>query len=716
MAKTFSESWYQVAPLKLALLPTVKVHKQVYRGEEWFVLQDSCSEKYYRVRPFAYRFLMELTAEKTFEEVWMSFVERHPKDAPSQEEAIQLIAQLHHANILHYRSQSDHDVLYSRYQKVKERETLGKLMAFLYVRVPVWNPNDWLNRNIDWAQHLFTKGFFAFWLALILWGGFTAFENSDQMFTEGQGLLSVDNLIWLYISLFVLKFFHEMGHAIACKAFGAEVNTMGVMFIVFTPLPYVDATSSWTMRSRWQRALVGVAGMYVELFFAAVAAIVWANTADGFIHNLAFNLMVIGSLSSLLFNGNPLLRFDAYYILSDLTDIPNLYQKANQQWFYYFDHFMLGTKNSKPAAEDRYEAIWMTSYGFLSYFYRLFVMLVIMLYVADLWLGLAVLVLIVTLVMWVFIPLMKLFKHLFSNKIDNNRYRAYGVTTLMAAVFVGFIGWVPLPYSIESPGVVKAAQSSQYFMQSGGVLEKVMVKDGDVVQKGQLLAAFRDVDLEIEINIIGHQLQEAEWLLRQALDAGNRDTESIVRRKNYLDSRLADLQEKKRQLHFYAQHEGFWRSENLLQKVGNTFARGELVGQVVSLDEMKFVAAVAQEQASDLFGNPVNDVEIKLFGQATETLVSNDAKFLPFEKYSLPSDALGIHGGGEIITKTLEDGEVVTTEPFFEFKADLPNDLSDRAVYLEGQLGMVKIPLEWRSAYDQMRQSVLQLMQKRYQI
>ncbi len=139
------------------------------------------------------------------------------------------------------------------------------------------------------------------------------------------------NLVLLYLGLIFIKTVHEFGHAIFCRKYGGEVHVMGVMLMIFTPMPYVDATSSWSFRERYKRVLVGAAGMIVELFVAALATFVWAKTAPGTLHSLAYNMMFVASVSTLIFNINPLLRFDGYYILSDLIEIPNLNQRATGQ-------------------------------------------------------------------------------------------------------------------------------------------------------------------------------------------------------------------------------------------------------------------------------------------------------------------------------------------------------------------------------------------------
>ena len=199
-----------------------------------------------------------------------------------------------------------------------------------------------------------SRGAMLVWLLVVLVGASSALQNLGALSDHSQGLFSLSNLPWLFVSLTGMKLLHEMGHAFVCKRYGGEVHAFGVMFLIMTPLPYVDTASTWGFKSRFQRAIVSAAGMMVELFLAAIGALVWSHTSAGIVNSLAYNVMVVGSVSSLLFNGNPLLRFDAYYILADLVDIPNLYQKAQQHWMYLGDRYVLGSAAAEsPATTHR---------------------------------------------------------------------------------------------------------------------------------------------------------------------------------------------------------------------------------------------------------------------------------------------------------------------------------------------------------------------------
>lgn len=718
MSSTFSEGWYQVALLKVALIPTTRVHKQVYRGTVWYVLQDACSGKFFRVPEVVYHFISRLNVTKTVEEVWQSFIDDFPESAPGQEEVIQVLSQLHHSNLLFFRSESDHAAILERRQKQTRQEHLTKLMAFMYLRIPIWNPETVLTEFSKVLTPLFSKLAFIIWLIVIGFGIETVLSHWGEVRQQGQGFLSPDNLILLYISLFGLKFIHEMGHAIAIKRFGGQVHTLGLMFIVLTPLPYVDATQTWALRNRWQRAIVGSAGMYFELFIAALAAMLWARTAPGIVNSLAYNMMIIGSVSSLLFNGNPLLKFDAYYMLSDITDLPNLYKKSTDQWLYYFNRWLLGTKKAQSPADNVYEKTWYTLYGAGSLIYRLAVVLVITLYAADLWIGLGIAMLAVSFTMWVLIPLWKLLRFLSSSQeIRRNRRRAWGVTGLILGALVCFVSLLPVPYFIKAPGVVQASNSSQIFTRSGGYLTTANTEKGIFVEKGEHLATFRNPDLSHQCQLVEQQIVEVNWRLRQALDSDQASRIALEKQLGALTEQLNELNVRLNELEVKAPFSGVWMPSNLKIKIGSYFNQADELGTLYDLSQLRFLAVVTQEQASNLFNeNFFASGELRLTGQPDNLMYVSELRLNPFRQTILPAKSLGWPAGGPVMAQQDSNGNMTTQEPFFEIIVTLQESVPTSPKILEGMMGWLLIDLSWRPVYWQVRQAVLQILQRRYQI
>ena len=136
--------------------------------------------------------------------------------------------------------------------------------------------------------------------------------------------MAASNWPWLFLVLAATKVLHELGHALACRHFGGECHEIGVMLLVFVPCLYCNVSDSWMLPNKWRRIAVAAAGMYVELVLASIATLLWWFSAPGLFNAICLNTMLVCSLGTLLFNGNPLLRYDGYYILSDLIDVPNL--------------------------------------------------------------------------------------------------------------------------------------------------------------------------------------------------------------------------------------------------------------------------------------------------------------------------------------------------------------------------------------------------------
>lgn len=712
---TFSETWHRVAQARLGLLPSVAVHKQRFRGSDWFVLRDTYTERFFRVSPQAYAFIARLDPKRTVDEVWEEFIAEHPTDAPGQEEVMQVLAQLHHANLLYYRNRPDSMAIFKRYREYRQRELQGKLLGFLYVRIPLWDPNDWLNSIRSVVNASVTPAVGIVWLLVTLLGAVIVIANAGELWDQSQGLLAPSNLGWLYLCLAGMKIIHELGHAFVVKRYGGNVHTMGVMFLVFVPLPYVDATASWSFRRRRERMLVGGVGILVELFLAALGAIVWVYTGPGLVNSLAFNVMIIGSVSSLLFNGNPLLRFDAYYVLSDLADVPNLYQRASQQWLYFADRYLLGTRRAQSPARDKREWWWLTGYGVSSFCYRIFIVLAILLFVSDQWFAVGLLFAFTSFIMLIGMPATKWFKHLKSDRVYRNRPRAVGVSALMLALPLAALAWIPLPYSVKAPGIVEAVESSLVTVGTSGQLARIHVANGQRLRAGDLIAELESPALNWELTVVREQIAETRVLRNQALSTMLSDVAPLQQRLEMLAEREHELLRRVAQLEVRARHDGYWVAPELTVRLGNWLSRGEALGQLVDDSQLRFSAVVSQEQADELFAMPPSLGQLRLRGQADQLIVSDALALLPYQRQTLPSAALGWLGGGRIAVSSDDEAGEQTVESFYEVRVLLNGEAPD-ATLMHGMTGWLRIPLAGQPALTQMGRSLRQLLQKRYQL
>jgi putative peptide zinc metalloprotease protein len=715
MASTiFSDSWYRVSGMRVSLLGSVTRQEQIYRDKLWYVLQDTYSQRFFRASAETYAFINALVPSRTVEEVWRDFVELHPETAPSQEETIQLLTQLHASNLLFFQQEGDSESIYKRFREQKSRERWGQIASFLFFRVPIWNPDRWLEKLTPWIHRLTGIPAMVVWLFVVIWGSLATFENRHLLSGQSEGLLALGNLPWLYVCLSLMKLVHETAHGFVCKRYGGEVRTFGVMFLLLTPMPYVDATSSWSFTNRWHRVYVGVAGMAIELFMAAIAALVWTKTGPGLVNSLAFNVMVIGSVSSLLFNGNPLLRFDAYYMLSDYAGIPNLYQKGQQQWLYFGDRYVLGTRDAFSPAQDAREWHWLTAYGLLSFIYMMIVTVGISLFLLDQWVPLGLFALGMTLFSKFVMPVKKLASHLRSQKVQANRKRALVTLTAIFSILIFTAGWIPLPFSIKASGVIEAHQSTIYYAPVEGILKSVASKNGAHVSKGQALAVLTNPELEQDILASQYGLQEAEAQYRIALFRAPNEIAATQQRLIALRLAHAELERRLALLTVYANHDGEWVSPSLHEFENSWVHRGQILGDLIDRTQFRFSAVIPQEQANELFKYSLESAELMLAGQTDRVVPLLDCKVIPYQSQKLSSSALGWMGGGDIAVKTDDKDGNIAQEPFYVIHGTVPADAIARLSAFHGISGLMRVELPGQPLYWQLKRSFLQLIQKRY--
>ncbi len=712
---TFSESWYRIADKKISLRPGVNARRQNFRGERWIVLEDPFSNNFFRLRPAAFEFIARLRPDRTVGQVWQECLDKFPDEAPGQEAVIQLLSQLYHSNLLQYDLASDSAQLFDRYKKRRQRETRSRFLNLMFMRFPLLDPDRFLVRSLPVVGKFISPFGALLWLIVVGLGLKVVADNFATLREQSQSVLAPGNLLLLYAGMVIIKTLHEFGHAFFCRKFGGEVHTMGVMLMIFTPAPYMDATSSWSFRSRWQRMLVGGAGMIVEIFFAAIAAFIWARTGDGTVHSLAYNIMFIASVSTVVFNINPLLRFDGYYMLSDLLEIPNLHQRALRHLRHLGEHYLFGVKKSESPAQTRKEATWLTVFGLTSGVYRVVVFTGVLLVVADRFLIIGILMAIICLISWATVPAFKFISYLASSpRLDRVRARAIAVSAGVAAVLIVALQVIPFPNHFRAPGILRATERTEIVNEVAGIVDAVLVPSGTHVKAGQPLVRMKNRELELEhVNTQAH-LQETEARILKAMSADNASVKPLRAMQESSAARLNKLREDEAHLVLTARHDGIWISPAVKTFVGRWLPRGSHLGLLINPASFEFAATVLQEDVDALFGRKLPGAEVRLFGQVGNVIPVHDWKVIPGEQRILPSPALGWGGGGDIPVAADDPQGRKALEPFFGVIAQVPAATDVAA--LDGRSGKIRFDLESEPLLPRWFRRLWQLLQKRYQL
>ena len=380
----FSPSWYRVAALRPRLRGHAELHRQRIRGDTWFILQDHQTGRFHRLSPAANLMICLMDGRRTVAEIWDLVGRRAGEDPPTQDETIQLLAQLHGSDLLQGDALPDLGELADRSALQERRKLIQRLRSPMSMRFPLLDPDRFLAATLPLVRPLFTRIGFLLWLALIVAGTVLAILHWPDLSADVfDHALSAQNILLILCVYPLIKGLHELGHAYATKVWGGEVHEFGFMLMMLMPMPYVDASASAAFAEKWRRMIVGGAGMMVELALAAAAMIVWVEASPGLVRAVAFNVMLIGGVSTLLFNGNPLLRYDGYYIFSDLLEIPNLGTRSSKYLAYLVQRYLFGVEGAESPVTAASERPWLFVYAIASFVYRIFLSFGIALFVAG---------------------------------------------------------------------------------------------------------------------------------------------------------------------------------------------------------------------------------------------------------------------------------------------------------------------------------------------
>jgi len=697
----------------------------------WHVIQDPSNNQFFRLNEAAYRFVALLDGKKTVAEAWRICQDQLGDSAPTQGEAIQLLGQLYTSNLLHAELPPDAEGLFKRRQKRVRREVQGYLTNLLFIRIPLIDPDNFLNAWVSAVSWLFSWFGFVLWIGLIATGLYFVIEKFNVLYDQADSVLKPDNLPFLYLSFILIKVFHEFGHAFMCKVFGrrtgtgGEVHVMGIMFLVFTPMPYVDASSAWAFRSRRQRILVGAGGMIIELAVAAVAAVVWYHTGDGTIHTIAYNAMFIASVSTLLFNANPLLRYDGYYILSDILEIPNLAQRSKQYLYYLVRKYVWSVKQARNPAHSRGEKGWFVFYGIASTIYRVFICVRILMFVADKLFVFGLILALAAAVAWVLVPLGKFLHYLLtSGELMRVRGRAIATTALTLGAIVGGIGFIPAPDRFRLEGVVKPLRQEILHAAADGFVTDTMPSNRQVGPDSGALLRARSPELIAGLAQIKAQRRELQARRRLAMTKDQAKAQILAEQIAAIDERIGRITDQLDSLSVKAPFPGMWISPTIDRARGAYLRRGDRIGMVASLSPEVVIRAVAPQEVADMLHDGFKNakVDIRIKGQPDPEMTGTITRVIEAGQERLFSPALGYAAGGSIRTDPKDPKGVKAAERFFEVDVE-PNRVDDpksiwygKVPLLIEQRVVVRVEMPPRPLIQRWYREILQLVQQRFKI
>jgi putative peptide zinc metalloprotease protein len=710
MEKSFySPSWYRVASLKPRLRSHARILRQHFRGQLWYVLQDPASGRFHRFTPAAYLLISLMNGNRTVREIWELACSRVGDDVLTQDEMIQLLAQLYQVDVLHADVPPDIEEMSARASKVSRRKLAMSLMNPLALRLPLLDPDVFLTATLPAVRPLFSRigasliavvvGC-AMALAAVHWAELTA-----NVFDR---VLVWESLVLLIVTYPFVKILHELGHAYAVKCWGGEVHELGLMLLVFLPVPYVDASSSAAFPEKWRRALVGAAGIIVELVLASLALFVWLDVEEGLLRAFTYNVMLIGGVSTILFNGNPLLRFDGYYVLADLLEIPNLADRAKRFINYLIIRNLFGVKGAASPATSPGEPFWFILYGVSAFCYRVGIVLAIILVVAAKFFVIGAVLAIWSCVIMVGVPSGKAVWFLFTSPVlARQRRRAIGISAGVVTAIAIMLLLVPVPYRTVAEGIIWTPGEASVFARTEGTVVALLSEPNSFVSRGDPLIRLEDPLLDAKVRVLEASVRELE--LRRIAVAGSDPLQKQLFEEQ-LDRAKGDLDlHRKRTADLVVRSPGdgrfvLRRPNELLGKFAH---RGEIVAFVATFDS-PIVRLVVPEDELDLVRTRPESIEIRLVDKIDAIYPGFILREIPNISDRLPSLALGTPGGGNVVIdpRDPKNPKAMTKLLQIELGFREPLSISEMGGRVYARFDHGNEPLAWRF-YRDLRQLFL---------
>jgi putative peptide zinc metalloprotease protein len=667
-----SSSWHRVAGLRASLVPGLRVVRQAVRGQVWHLLVEPGSGRQLRLNPAAYALVGRFDGGGTLQELWQRQLAQQRADAPTQDEVLQLVAQLFRGGMLRFDAAPNLSLLFARREQDGRQRRRG-MMNPLAIRLPLADPARLLQALAPLARALFRPATFVLWLAAVLLALLAAGAHFSELQAESRRLLATpSNYVIAWLCYPAVKLLHELAHALAVRRYGGEVHELGISLVFLTPAPYVDASAASAFGSRRERFVVSVAGILVETGIAAVALGAWLALSPGLVRDTLLVVTLICSVSTLLFNANPLVRFDGYHALCDALQLPNLAMRS-QAWWSRRWHALLERSDSAAAPLlAPGEAKWLAVYAPAALVYRVLLLAALVFWIGgQSWLlGWAAALLLLA---W---GARQARRWLQADAGDRMaRRRALQLVLGVVAALAVLLFAVPAPDTVVARGIVWPPDNAQLRAGAGGFVERLELPQGAATQPGQLLVVLQDPVLvaareRLDAERSGLQSEQYQALLQQPARAAEL-AEDLLRN----EAELARVDEQLAQLELRARLPGEVAWARPQDLPGSFVKRGELLGHVLTGGPAHLRIALLEDDYLRTRGR-VRALEVRLADTPGRSWPGRLAAATPGATTELPSPALGDRFGGPVPVDPADAHGLRARVPVFLLDAEVPGLLA----------------------------------------
>lgn len=652
------------------------------KGQPTWVIEDPSLNRFYQIDRLTYEVICRLYL-KDIKLVAAAVCEETPFEV--NEEFIESVVKFLTTHQLFQPKKRKSVAEMMDKSKNKQAWYLRIFHHYLFFRVPLVRPDRFLDATVQFVRPLYSKTALYVVIGFFLAGLFLISRRWDTFAASVVDMFSLEGLAYFLVALGISKLGHELGHAYMAKIHGCRVPAMGVAFLVLWPMLYTDTNQTWKLKSRKARLSVGMAGVCVEIVLACVATFLWSFLPEGGLKDLCLVLATTAWVSSVLINISPFMRFDGYYIMSDLMGIPNLHSRsfALSRWKLREVLFKLGHRPPEKFSPSRQRFLILFGYGV--WLYRLLLFLGIAVMVYSFFIKIVGILLFVLEILWfVLKPVWTELKAWYGLRDEIMKDRRVFVSAgVLATLLVS--ACIPWSGSVTAPAMVHAAQSVQVFTSSDGVLRNPLPEFGVKVLEGTVLASLDDPDLDLDERVLLFQKQRLEYERTLPNLANEYRNHSDVVLGNWVRNRteLQVISERRQSLDIVSPMNGYWLDVNSDLSPGQWLGAATPLGRVVNFDHARVTAYVREQDLARLTKTMTCAFSSAFLEVYDYPCTLEEIETLPVAY--LPDPELSSQNGGGITTLMDREG-VVPDENLFRVKVRLTFDDSLPFVAHTGQV------------------------------
>lgn len=710
MQALFSEHWHLVRHLKPQLRGSVRALPRTLRGQKWVLLHDEFTHKFIRLTVYSWQVIALMDGVKTVEDIWemacSSKTQYHTDESEyqviGQHDLVNILSQLYQNDMLVTQVSADASEMFNRFKKQKMNRLKQSYLNPLSIKVPLFYPDKWFKKHQLLAQNLFSIPVLLIWLAVVFPAGLLMWQNWQAITVNfSDRVLAMHNLFILWLTYPFVKMIHEWAHGMAVKKWHGHVREIGILFILFMPIPYVDASSSYRFPSKWQRATVASAGIMAELLLGALAVYTWLSVESGVVRAFAFNIILISAVSTVLVNGNPLMKYDGYYILTDLLEIPNLSQRAKEYWIYLSDRFLFGSRDTRAPMGSEGEKFWLSTYGAIAPIYRIVIMLSLTWFIAQKYFFFGILLALVSLWLSFIMPIYKAIKHVISGN-SLIRYRSKAIKRLYGGIIVVllFLFCIPVPFYSMQQGVVWLPEEAIVRTHFDGHVIQHHIKPQAPVQAGTKILTLNHLSLQQELKLARERIDALSLQIRQVQnDLAKMQT--LMQQKIVEEKKFIKLQSDVSNLTIKSMVAGYWYPVDMKQPEGQFVKKGTILGYVVQ-QHSDIIRVAVEQNDMKWIEQRLHSIQVRQAMDVTTEYHGTLSRITPKGDFQLTSPALSIEAGGNIVTNIESQTKNQALDRVFDVDVTIErpqNSLEPlvfgQRVYVRFHLGYTPLAWQW---------------------